>query len=205
MQHKLLAFLLLFWQPSYAVKIPDDFDPYILEACKLYLGSMDCDWYKALLYTESLLQPGVTSQAGARGIAQIMPGTWAENAPRVNGATDPYKARASIRVGAFFLMKVILFWDDRRPELERAWLGMASYNAGPGNILKAQKACNNARTWVRIQPCLSQITGHHATETTNYVKRIKTNFCRLKLDKREGVWALDYFRDRCINIFSMGR
>ena len=205
MRFKYFLLPLLLWQHCYAGKIPNTYDAYITEACKLYLEKLDCDWYKALLYTESLLNPNATSQVGAAGIAQIMPGTWAENAPKVNGATDPYKARASIRVGAFFLMRMILFWDDRRPGLERAFLGMASYNAGPGNILKAQRKCNQARTWAKIQPCLVKITGRHSKETTEYVDRIKTNFCRIKIDKGQGIWGLQYFRDNCNNLFSLGR
>jgi len=203
MQLKYFALLLLFVPHLSAAKIPEKFDGYIVEACDRYLVDIDCDWYKALLYTESLLQPGVTSYVGAMGVAQIMPGTWDENAPRVKGASDPYEARSSIRVGAFFLNRMINFWDDRRPGIQRMFLGMASYNAGPGHILRAQKACDNARNWKTIKSCLVKITGRHSKETLNYVDRIKSNFCRIKTLKGDGLWGLQYFRDNCVSIFLM--
>lgn len=48
----------------------------------------------------------------------------------------------------------------------------ASYNAGAGNIIRAQRACNGARSWIQIRVCLPQITGHHSNETIQYVDLI---------------------------------
>lgn len=189
--------LLLFLPPLCAAKVTDRYDVYINEACNLYLEGMDCDWFKALLYTESLLKPDARSHVGARGIAQVMPGTWDDVAEKVEGAIDPYDARASIRVGAFILKRYTNFWDPHRKDYERMLLGFASYNAGPGNILKAQRQCTGARSWRDISPCLPTVTGHHSTETINYVDRIKDNFCKIKKQSNRGIWSLDYMRDNC--------
>jgi len=48
----------------------------------------------------------------------------------------------------------------------------ASYNAGAGNIIRAQSLCGGALDWTGIAPCLPQVTGHHAHETITYVERI---------------------------------
>lgn len=200
---KLLLWQLLSLQPSAPVKIPDRYDHYIAEACSRYLTGIDCDWYKALLYAESNLTPTAKSPVGAMGVAQIMPGTWDQAAKSVPGSENPYEARASIRVGAFYLSQTVAFWKYQRPDIERLYLGMASYNAGPGNILKAQRKCGGALHWRDIAPCLPAVTGHHSKETINYVNRIKNIFCRIKSQKGAGIWGLDAFNRACFELLSI--
>ena len=50
-------------------------------------------------------------------------------------------------------------------------LGLAGYNSGLGNVLKAQALCGGTRLWDDVKACLSKVTGRHATETINYVDR----------------------------------
>jgi len=51
-----------------------------------------------------------------------------------------------------------------------------SYNAGKGNILKAQKVAEkknlNPNRWDSIEKTLPKITGKHSEETINYVQKI---------------------------------
>ena len=85
----------------------------------------------ALLRQESLFNPGATSWAGARGLAQIMPGTAqgiAQNL-RVDGfhEADLYRPVVSIRFGAFYLGHQLKTMGG---SLQGA---LAAYNGGPGN------------------------------------------------------------------------
>ena len=74
--------------------------------------------------------------------------------------------------GVFYMGQLRRTWKTKRPEYERHLLAMASYNAGSGNIIRAQKICNSARDWKDISPCLCQVTGHHCKETRTYIDRI---------------------------------
>jgi membrane-bound lytic murein transglycosylase F len=100
------------------------------------------------------------------GICQFMPRTWDEMSKRIGISASPYNAKANILVAAYYMGRLDGQWTEPRPELERLQLAQASYNAGLGNILAAQKKCNNARLWKDIHPCLG------FQETINYVKRI---------------------------------
>jgi len=52
----------------------------------------------------------------------------------------------------------------------------ASYNAGKGNILKAQRRAEQqgefANDWFPVGQSLKKVTGKHSTETINYVEKI---------------------------------
>ena len=132
--------------------------------------------WKAQLYQESRLTPDVCSSAGACGIAQFMAPTWRE-ALRAIGA-DPSASRSDARLavmaGAYYQAKLRLAWKAAgRSGLERNDLGLASYNAGLGSIIAAQRACNGARAWDAVAPCLPRVTGEKAKETTAYVANIR--------------------------------
>lgn len=125
---------------------------------------------------ESGLNPSATSPVGAKGIAQIMDGTWKDlvRLAGVDGALSPYDARTGIQLGALYQMQRRTAWGSPgRTGEQRNALGQAAYNAGMGNILKAQKACGDARLWEHIAPCLVQVTGEkNAAETQGYVRNI---------------------------------
>ena len=79
----------------------------------------------ALVWQESRWRPGAVSPVGARGLAQLMPGT-----ARQMGvdASDPH---ANLEGGARYLrMQLDAFGGD----LEKA---LAAYNAGPGRVQRA--------------------------------------------------------------------
>jgi soluble lytic murein transglycosylase-like protein len=129
--------------------------------------------WKAQLYQESLLNPQAVSPVGARGLAQFMPGTWAEVQRDLGWSNvSPHSERHAIHAGAYYMAKLSRMWSSKRPILDRHWLAQASYNAGAGNILKAQKACGGASRYHAVIACLPRITGHHARETTVYTQRI---------------------------------
>lgn len=153
----------------------DRYDADIERAAQLYLPGWDWRWLKAQYYQESRLDPAAVSPAGARGIAQFMPGTWSDIAPVLGfGGLSPHVAEPAILAGAAYMARLRRNWRAERPESDRRELTQASYNAGLGRILSAQRACGDARHWPEISPCLPSITGRrHANETITYVERIR--------------------------------
>lgn len=155
--------------------LPDTYDAAIEKSVKRWWPDLpDARWWKAQLYQESLLDTSAVSPVGARGLAQFMPGTWADVSRRLNipHGVSPHEARFAIEAGAYYMAVLRREWHLNRPALDRQRLAQASYNAGLGNVLGAQRACDNARHWPQIAPCLSHVTGRHANETLTYVVRI---------------------------------
>lgn len=160
----------------------DRYDTDIQRAAQRWLPGWDWRWYRAQLYQESRLDPAAVSPAGARGIAQFMPGTWRDIAPLVNaGGLSPHLAGPAIEAGALYMARLRASWKSERPEEDRRELAQASYNAGLGNLLAAQKACKGARHWPQISACLPQITEHHAQETIDYVDRIRRWYLAMRV------------------------
>lgn len=139
----------------------------------MYLPGYDWRLWKAQLYQESLLKPDAVSPVGARGVAQFMPATWAEVSRALNlGNVSPHMARPAILAGAYYQGRQIGIWKAPRPAADRYSLAAASYNAGAGNVIKAQRVCGGVNGYSAIIQCLPKVTGHHAKETTTYVDRI---------------------------------
>ena len=149
------------------------FDHFIEAAARKHLPMVDWRLYRALLVTESNLNPDAVSPAGAVGIAQFMPATWAEWAPRAGyPGADRTHAEASIYTGAAYLRSLYDQWSSPRPEMDRFCLACASYNAGLGNILKAQNLAKMATGYKSIMTALPEVTGQHAKETLAYAPKI---------------------------------
>lgn len=136
-----------------------------------YLPAYDWRWLKAQCYQESRFDYLAVSPAGARGICQFMPGTWNE-AERAIGVQNVWRPDENIRAGAWYMSRMLRFWVWDRTDQQRLELAQASYNAGAGNIHRAQIACHNPKLWPEIRVCLHLITGHHSAETIQYVDRI---------------------------------
>jgi len=106
------------------------------------------------------------------GIAQIMPATWDRF-----GKGDPYNAQDSIIAGVKCMANMLGQWTAPRPEIDRVCLAMASYNAGLGHILKAQKLSGNKALYSEIIEHLPSVTGDHSKETIGYVTNILGFWC----------------------------
>ena len=103
---------------------------------------------------------------------QIMPKTGLELA-RQTGAAGPLTSPAlNALYGAFYMRRMLNIWHSPRPAKARLELAWASYNAGAGHIIKAQRLCGDAALWGEMAPCLVQVTGRHSRETITYVQRI---------------------------------
>lgn len=91
---------------------------------------------------ESNLKKDAVSPVGACGILQVMPKTFKEQCEKLkisNG--DPFDPDVNIKVGMYYNSYLFNQWTSPRPFEDRMYFTFASYNAGLGNILKAQKFC----------------------------------------------------------------
>lgn len=158
---------------SQPLSLSDRYDAPIRTAANTYLPTIDWTLYWGQLWQESGLNPDAVSPVGAKGLAQFMPQSWADVIRQmgVPGA-NPNDAKYAIQAGAFYMGRLMSDWSSPRPEVDRHKLGLASYNAGLGNILKAQKLCRNAAGYAQIMACLPQITGPYAKETLDYAPKI---------------------------------
>lgn len=87
-------------------------------------------WIRAVIRAESGLDPHAVSRAGAMGLMQLMPPTWAELRLRLGLGGDPFDVRDNIVAGASYL----------RDLLDRFGVPgfLAAYNAGPGRYAEHQ-------------------------------------------------------------------
>lgn len=81
-------------------------------------------WIWAVMRVESAGDPRATSHAGAMGLMQVMPGTYAELRARYDLGPDAYDPRDSILAGTAYLREM----HDRYGSAGF----LAAYNAGPG-------------------------------------------------------------------------
>lgn len=167
--------------PNAEAKLTAQYDSEICKQSARYLIGHDCDWLKAQLIQESRLKPNAKSPVGAMGLGQIMPATYREICvPLVICHLSPYDPKASIKAAAYYQALMESKWFSKRSDQDRKALGQASYNAGAGNIIKAQRACGMPSKYMCIIKCLPQITGHHSRETIGYVKSISSHYLKLK-------------------------
>ncbi len=114
-----------------------------------------------------------------------MPGTWAEVAQQLGYEQySPHAVGPAIMAGAYYQGRMVRIWKAPRPASDRYQLGAASYNAGAGNIIKAQRVCGGPNRYSEIMACLPQVTGHHSRETKTYVDRIWMYWERMVLEGR---------------------
>lgn len=154
------------------------FDHHFSKYSKRYFGvAFDWHYFKAQAVAESSLQRDALSPAGAVGIMQIMPSTFAdirERHPAIKGPLD--SPRWNIAAGIWYDRQNYVSWSESRPFDDRLKFMFGSYNAGRGNILQAQRKAQdqglNANLWQSIEKELPSVTGRHSRETLTYVSRI---------------------------------
>ncbi|MDH4317202.1 MAG: transglycosylase SLT domain-containing protein [Desulfobulbaceae bacterium] len=154
---------------------PTTYDPMFqaFTACFFADLPVDWQWLKAQAIAESGLDPLVVSPDGARGIMQIMPSTWAELRAALNLPDDPFDPHLSIKAGVYYAARLYRVWRKERG-MERLRFMWASYNAGLGNILKAQRLASKPDTWASLAEVLPLVTGwDDAPETIKYIKNIE--------------------------------
>ena len=130
-------------------------------------------WAKAQLLAESALDPNAVSPVGAKGLGQFMPLTWKDMQRELGFNGSEYTPTLSIQAHAYYMKKLRAQFKAPRPEKDRHSLALASYNAGLGNVLKAQKKGGGSVLYAPMIQALPAITGEkNSRETTLYVQRI---------------------------------
>lgn len=168
------------------------FDIFFEAYSTAYLPENDWRLLKAQCYQESLLEPGAVSPVGAKGLCQFMPGTWREVTGKMGVKASPFNPIMSIRAGAFYMRQLKRGWSSPRDdEPDRNNLALASYNAGFGNILRAQKRCGGHPGYEDIIRCLPEVTGKHSEETITYVKRIRRWHGQMTIEDAAGRQRVD--------------
>ncbi len=124
--------------PQYAAKIHElaerfDLSPSLLEA---------------LVWQESRWRENAVSHAGARGLAQLMPGT-----ARYLGV-DPDDPMQNLEGGARYLREQLDLFDG---DLEKA---LAAYNAGPGRVIRANGIPNIRETQHYVAAIMGRLANH---------------------------------------------
>jgi hypothetical protein len=108
-----------------------------------------------LIFQESSFRPGVTSPAGAQGVAQFMPGT-----ARERGLSDPFDPEQAVPKAAQFL-------GELRDHFGNWGLAAAAYNGGPNRVaawLAARKAGQSRFLPFETENYVLSITGASAED-----------------------------------------
>jgi len=139
------------------------------------------DWrlLKSQCVAESNLNTLAVSPVGAKGLCQIMDFTWKDTSHLLKLDGNPFQPELNVHFAAYYMYKQEKFWSSPRPPADRTSLAIASYNAGAGHLVKAQKLCGNHNLYHQIAPCLVQVTGRHSKETLQYVERIWNNYIKM--------------------------
>ncbi|MCW0198851.1 lytic transglycosylase domain-containing protein [Sphingopyxis sp.] len=121
----LAALALLAASPVEAQSI-NRWQPYIAEASARY--GVPVEWIERVMRAESggrtmLDGRPIVSRAGAMGLMQLMPGTWADMRSRLGLGSDPHAPRDNIMAGTYYLR--LMYDRFGYPGL------FGAYNAGP--------------------------------------------------------------------------
>lgn len=103
---------------------------------------------EALVWQESRWQPGAVSPVGARGLAQLMPGTAREL------GVDPNDPFANLEGGARYLRAQL---DRFGGDVEKA---LAAYNAGPGRVIKSGGVPRIRETQGYVAAIMGRLSNH---------------------------------------------
>ncbi len=103
---------------------------------------------EALVWQESRWRANAISPVGARGLAQLMPGTARDLGVNPD---DPF---ANLEGGARYLREQLDRFDG---DLEKA---LAAYNAGPGRVLRANGVPRIRETQVYVAAIMGRLANH---------------------------------------------
>jgi soluble lytic murein transglycosylase len=119
---------------------------------------------------ESSFDRSAVSNAGARGMMQLMPGTAREQAGKMGMGYDPYRLTSdpsyNVMLGSAYFSRLLNNWGGSVP------LAVASYNAGSGNVRKWINANGDPRNGTDV---LRWIEAIPFAETKGYVQRVIEN------------------------------
>ena len=150
-------------------------------AAHAYQFDQSVDWrlVKCQIRAESGFRPDVVSSQGARGLLQIISGTWGDGFE-----ADAFNPEKNIKKGVDYLGRLWAMFKEEQG-MDRWRFSIGGYNCGPGWIIKSQALLKvrgrPTDTWEGIADVLPQLTGVNAQQTIEYVNKIFRwygNLCR---------------------------
>lgn len=154
---------------SYSIK----YDLFFKRWGEFYFPYQDWKHWKAQGLAESGLNPRAVSWCGARGIMQLMPGTAKEL------GINPFDNEANVQGGIKYDKRLYRYWPEIKDRDEQRDFVFASYNSGPGNIIRAYRLAGKPLKWEIVAGKLPAVTGKNAAETCGYVRHIRDFYRRI--------------------------
>jgi soluble lytic murein transglycosylase-like protein len=130
----------------HAQGVPQAYKAKVAELARRF--DLSASLIEALVWQESRWRADAVSHAGARGLAQLMPGTARELGVNPD---DPF---ANLEGGARYLREQLDRFDG---DLERA---LAAYNAGPGRVIRANGIPRIRETQHYVAAIMGRLSDH---------------------------------------------
>ena len=157
----------------------DRYDQSFRKYSKRYFG-VGFDWrvFKAQAMAESQMNPNARSWVGARGLMQLMPSTFKDIQSNASGFGSIDDPEWNIAAGILHDRDMWRRWARDSIESDRREFMFASYNAGEGTIVNAQRACVarslDQRAWRSVETVAPEVPRWRYRETLGYVRKIRT-------------------------------
>jgi membrane-bound lytic murein transglycosylase F len=188
----LVAFFALAGSPhASAETVTDRYDDTFRKYAQRFFGP-GYDWriFKAQAMTESNINMNAKSWVGARGIMQLMPGTFKEIQSRNPEMVRIDQPEWNIAAGIYYDRQLWNQWATGPGDQDRKHFMFASYNAGRGTLLRAQKVARtrmlDPRLWPSIQSVAPAVPKWRHEETIGYVAKIDKHTARMDEEGRVG-------------------
>ena len=153
------------------------YDEHFRKYSKRFFGvGFDWKWFKAQAIAESSLRDDVKSWAGAKGIMQIIPRTFDEIQEKNPSFININEPRWNIAAGIYYNNQQYRMWKDISVSDDKLSFMFASYNAGRGTILNAQRVSMEegypGNSWNHIEAVAPKVPRWRHDETLGYIKKI---------------------------------
>jgi soluble lytic murein transglycosylase-like protein len=162
----------------------DRYDATFRKYTKRYFG-IGYDWrvFKAQALAESEMNPNAVSWVGARGLMQLMPSTYKNIQSRSAGWGSIDDPEWNIAAGILHDRWLWRRWERDSIQTDRREFMFASYNAGEGTIMNAQKACVarslDQRAWRSVEAVAPDVPRWRYRETLGYVRKIQNGITNM--------------------------
>jgi soluble lytic murein transglycosylase-like protein len=164
--------------PAQGKQDANRYDETFRKYSKRYFG-IGYDWrvFKAQAMAESQMNPSARSWVGARGLMQLMPSTYKDIQSRAGfGSIDD--PEWNIAAGILHDRSLWRRWERDSIDVDRREFMFASYNAGEGTIMNAQRACVerslDRRAWRSVEAVAPNVPRWRYRETLGYVRKIRS-------------------------------
>lgn len=137
---------------EHSAAVPETYAAHIAELAERY--DLSPALLEAVVWQESRWREDAVSPAGARGLAQLMPGT-----ARYLGV-DPDDPLANLEGGARYLREQLDRFDG---DLEKA---LAAYNAGPGRVIRSGGIPRIRETQAYVASIMGRLANYSRPDNT---------------------------------------